>query len=178
MADLCAAPGGKTVQLTYRWARVTAFDISDKRVQRLRENMARLGLEIDVRVADVLNLNEVEMFDAVLLDAPCSATGTLARHPEIKYHRSPEDVMRLAEVQKELLKKAISLVKSGGEIVFSTCSVEPQEGDEVIGSVLDAVDIIQPTDPRWKPFLTPLGSLRILPLNGFDGFYACLMRKK
>ena len=178
VADLCAAPGGKTAQLAYRGAHVTAFDVSEKRAKRLQENMTRLGLDIHIHVADILNLTDQEIYDAVLLDAPCSATGTLARHPEIKYHRTPDDVTRLAETQKELLLKAIGLTKKGGEIVFATCSLEPAEGDEIIRSVLDLVEITKPLDARWQPFLTSFGSLRILPLNGFDGFYTCLMRKK
>lgn len=178
VADLCAAPGGKTAQLAHRGARVVAFDVSEKRAQRLRENMARLGLNVRVQVADVLEIEEKEAFDAVLLDAPCSATGTIARHPEMKYHRAPKDVERLAEVQKALLKKAIRLVKTGGEIVFATCSLQPQEGDRVIRSVSDLVEVIWPADKRWQGFITPLGSLRILPGDGMDGFYVCLMRKK
>lgn len=178
VADLCAAPGGKTAQLVHRGAEVVAFDISENRAKRLKENMKRLDLNIEVRVADILDLEDEEAFDAVLLDAPCSATGTLARHPEIKYHRKPDDVERLSEIQKELLLKAIGLVKKGGEIVFSTCSLEPEEGDEVVRSVLDFADVVKTQDERWKNFLTPFGSLRILPLDGFDGFYACTIRKK
>ena len=178
VADLCAAPGGKTAQLVYRGAQVTAFDVSEKRAQRLKENIKRLGLNVCVRVANILELTEEEVFDAVLLDAPCSATGTIARHPEIKYHRTREDVERMAEIQKALLLKAIQLVKKGGEIVFSTCSLESAEGDDIIQSVLDLADVIKPIDIRWKDFMTSFGSLRILPLNGFDGFYACAIRKK
>jgi len=178
VADLCAAPGGKTAQLIHRGAQVVAFDVSEKRAEKLKENLQRLNLMATIQVADILDLTETETFDAVLLDAPCSATGTLARHPEIKYHRKLEDIGRLAELQKQLLEKAVQAVKTGGEIVFSTCSLQPEEGDEVVQSVLDSVEVIKPTDERWKSFLTPFGSLRILPLNGYDGFYACLMRKK
>ena len=178
VADLCAAPGGKTAQLVHFGADVVAFDVSEKRAQRLRENLDRLGLNAAVRVVDILDLGEREIFDAVLLDAPCSATGTLERHPEIKYHTEPTDVIRLDEIQKALLFKAIELVKTGGEIVFSTCSLQPEEGDLIIQNALDFVEVIPSRDKRWKDFLTPFGSLRILPQNGFDGFYACLMKKK
>lgn len=180
VADLCAAPGGKTAQLANRGAFVHAFDISEKRLTRLHENMTRLGFEKQVQTtcADILSLNESEPFDAVLLDAPCSATGTIARHPELKYHRTPDDIIRLATLQKQLLKKAISITKSGGEIVFSTCSLQPEEGDEVIQSALDKVDVIPITDARFQAFKTDFGSLRFLPSQGFDGFYACLMKKK
>ena len=180
VADFCAAPGGKTAQLANRGAFVHAFDISEKRLVRLQENMARLGFEKQVQTtcADILNLDETTPFDAVLLDAPCSATGTIARHPELKYHRTPDDIIRLATLQKQLLKKAIRLTKSGGEIVFSTCSLQPEEGDEVIQSALDKVDVIPITDARFQAFKTDFGSLRFLPSQGFDGFYACLMKKK
>ena len=178
--DLCAAPGGKTAQLAVRSAQVTAVDISEKRMKRLKENMDRLGLSPQIRfcVADANSLSEMEPFDAVLLDAPCSATGTIARHPEIKYHRTSEDVLRLAAEQKSLLAKALELVRPGGEIVFSTCSLQPEEGDFVIESVLDRVTVLSPEDARWQPYRTAFGSLRFLPSQGMDGFYVCLMRKK
>ena len=180
VADLCAAPGGKTAQLACRGAQVSAFDISEKRLKRLKENMDRLGLSERVHIVatDVLNLIGKEVYDAVLLDAPCSATGTVARHPELKYQRTLADVERLSELQKQLLKKAIDLTRSGGEIVFATCSLQPQEGDEVVQSVLDRVEVIRPVEERWQPYMTPFGSLRFLPSEGFDGFYTCLMRKK
>ena len=129
-------------------------------------------------MADAHSLAEMEPFDAVLLDAPCSATGTIARHPEIKYHRTPADVLRLAEEQKGLLAKALEMVRPGGEIVFSTCSLQPEEGDAVIKSVSDRVEVLPPTAERWRPYRTDFGSLRFLPNQGMDGFYVCLMRKK
>ena len=180
VADLCAAPGGKTAQLAGMGAFVTAFDISVNRLKRLRENMERLGLSDRVRVivADALTISSEQQFDAVLLDAPCSATGTLPRHPEIKYHRMPEDVKRLADLQCQLLNKALDLVPSGGEVVFSTCSLQSEEGPDIITSVLDRADIVTPSDRRWKPYLTKQGTLRFLPTEGFDGFFACLLRKK
>lgn len=182
VADLCAAPGGKTAQLACRGAKVYAYDVSDKRLGRLRENMQRLNLteQVHIACANALDLAEKEKFDAVLLDAPCSATGTLQRHPELKYIRQPDDIVRLAETQKELLKKAIELTKKGGEIVFSTCSLQPEEGDAVVQSVLETglVEIIHPTENRWAPFLTEYGSLRFCPDQGYDGFYSCLLRKK
>ena len=180
VADLCAAPGGKTAQLACRKAQVDAYDISEKRLKRLKENMDRLELseQVQVVVADILDLPAEARYDAVLLDAPCSATGTIARHPELKYQRTADDVKRLSQLQKNLLKKAIDLTRSGGEIVFATCSLQPQEGDEVVQSVLNTVEVIHPMDERWKPYITDFGSLRFLPGDGFDGFYACLMRKK
>ena len=180
VADLCAAPGGKTAQLICRGAQVMAFDISEKRLERLAENMMRLGLSDHVQIiaADILKVAAEPKYDAVLLDAPCSATGTIARHPEIKFQRTPADVERLSQLQQKLLRKAVAMTRVGGEIVFSTCSLQPQEGDDVIRSVSDLVDVVVPTDSRWKPYLTAFGSLRFLPSDGFDGFYACLLKKK
>lgn len=180
VADLCAAPGGKTAQLATRGAHVAAYDISDKRLERLRENMRRLGLEnqISVHCGDILTLTDRDIYDAVLLDAPCSATGTIARHPEVMYHQTPADVARLAELQRQMLRQAIALTKPGGRIVFSTCSVQPEEGDAVVQAMGDQITVMRPTDDRWKPFLTPFGSLRFLPAMGYDGFYACLMRRR
>ena len=180
VADLCAAPGGKTLQLVARGAFVTAVDLSENRLKRLRENIHRLHLEKSVQVitSDVMDLPEDKLFDAVLLDAPCSATGTLTRHPELKYHRQSIDINRLSELQKSLLGKALSLLKPNGELVFSTCSLQPQEGDFVISDILDKATVIPPTEDCFKSYLTPFGSLRIFPLNGFDGFYICRLRKK
>ena len=180
VADLCAAPGGKTLQLATQGAFVTAVDLSENRLKRLSENVHRLHLEKSVRIiaSDILNLPEDNLFDAVLLDAPCSATGTITRHPELKYHRQPADIERLSDLQKKLLNKALSLLKPNGELVFSTCSLQPQEGDSVISTILDKATIIPPTKDCFQPFLTPFGSLRILPFNGFDGFYICRLKKK
>ena len=180
IADLCAAPGGKTLQLAARGAFVTAVDLSENRLKRLMENIHRLHLEKSVQIiaSDVLDLPEDKLFDAVLLDAPCSATGTITRHPELKYHRQSADIERLSELQKQLLDKALSLLKPNGELVFSTCSLQPQEGDSVISTVSDRVTVIPPTEDCFKQFLTPFGSLRILPFNGFDGFYICHLKKK
>ncbi len=177
--DMCAAPGGKTAQLACQGAFVTAVDISQNRLKRLKENMERLGLadKVSICVSDALKLEERQQYDAVLLDAPCSATGTIAHHPEVMFRQTQQDILRLAELQKQLLLKAIRLVKSGGEIVFSTCSLQPEEGDAIVQSVKDYIQVIHPIQERWKPFLTAFGSLRFLPSQGYDGFYACLMRK-
>lgn len=177
--DMCAAPGGKTAQLVCRGGLVTAVDISENRLKRLKENMERLGLadKVSICVSDALKLEERQQYDAVLLDAPCSATGTIAHHPEVMFRQTQQDVLRLAELQKQMLLKAVQLVKSGGEIVFSTCSLQSEEGDSVVRFVQDYVQVMRPTQERWHPFLTGFGSLRFLPSQGYDGFYACLMRK-
>ena len=180
VADLCAAPGGKTLQLAARGAHVTAIDISENRLKKLMENIRRLHMEdsVDPLASDIMDLPEGNLFDAVLLDAPCSATGTLARHPELKYHRAADDIDRLSELQKKLLHKALALLKPGGELVFSTCSLQAPEGDSVIATALGKAIITPPAENFLKPHLTSFGSLRILPFDGFDGFYVCRLRKK
>ncbi len=182
-ADLCAAPGGKTAQLILRGANVTAFDVSEKRLVRLRENLKRLGWEKKAHVfcRDVEQMDEKNLFDAVLLDAPCSATGTLKRHPDLIFHRREEDVLRLSALQKKFLVTAIDLAKPSGEIVFSTCSLQPEEGEEVIEHILsirEDVVLELPRDPLLKPFLTKQGMIRTFPDGGYDGFFAALLRKK
>lgn len=181
VADFCAAPGGKTAQLVCRGAFVDAFDISAKRIQRLRENMQRLKLEQQVHILcrDVLTLKEKEIYDAVLLDAPCSATGTLRRHPDLMFHRTQEDVIRLSETQKKLLKKAICLTKKGGYIVYSTCSLEVAENEAVVESVLAENHNVcrVPLPEKWHSFLNQSGAIQILPSQNQDGFYAVLMKK-
>jgi 16S rRNA (cytosine967-C5)-methyltransferase len=190
VADLCAAPGGKTAQLAAGGAHVTAIDQSGRRLRRLRENLARLQLEATVIEADVRTCAaavDAPQFDAVLLDAPCTATGTIRRHPDILRARTEDDVTRLSDIQRELLASAASLVRPGGTLVYCTCSLEPEEGEQVIAAFLRA-------DPQFsiKPILadelgvqpcsiSPEGYLRTLPhhalsadgtLVGLDGFFA------
>lgn len=180
VADLCAAPGGKTAQLAHFGAKVTACDISEKRLLRVRENMKRLGFSerVETIVGDALSLSEEGVFDAVLLDAPCSATGTLRRHPDLKWIRKSSDIARLADLQVQLLKKALSLVKVGGEVVFATCSLQPEEGDAVVRTVLESrlAEVMSISD-RWISYQTEGGGLRFFSDEGYDGFYACLLRR-
>ncbi len=126
--DLCAAPGGKTAQLAMSGATVTAVDRSDARLNRLRENLARLRLKAEIIVADGAKL-EAEPFDAILIDAPCTATGTLRRHPETIWLRTLEDIAKLAKLQGRLIDSAVRLLKPGGRLVFCTCSLEREEGE-------------------------------------------------
>src|SRR6185312_4006126 len=126
--DLCAAPGGKTLQLAAAGARVTAVDRSAERLERLRENLARTKLEATVVTRDALTLKIKEPFDAVLLDAPCTSTGTLRRHPDVGWLRRPSDIQSLAELQTRLLAHAATMVKPGGTLVYAVCSLEPEEG--------------------------------------------------
>jgi 16S rRNA (cytosine967-C5)-methyltransferase len=184
IADLCAAPGGKTAQLASAGARVLAVDRSAKRLRRLEENMERLRLAVQTRAVDALELDE-EPFDAVLLDAPCSATGTLRRHPDVAWTKSPEDIVKLADLQRRLLDKAATLVRPGGRLVYCTCSLEPEEGKAQIEAFLDR----QPMFSRapigaaeiggLSELLDARGDVRTLPFQlaaaaargGMDGFY-------
>ena len=191
IADLCAAPGGKTAQLAAAGARVTAVDRSAPRLRRLAENLKRLGLSAETVVADAAAFEEGP-FDAVLLDAPCSATGTIRRHPDVAWLKSREDVTKLAQVQSRLLDAAARLVGPGGAIVYSTCSLEPEEGEEQIAAFLArnpafARDPVSPGEVGGRQeFVTELGELRTLPshlphseprMAGIDGFYAARLRR-
>lgn len=190
--DLCAAPGGKTAQLAAAGAIVTAVDRSPERLQRLRDNLQRLGLSAEVVAADVRTFNAAP-YDAVLLDAPCSATGTIRRHPDVAWTRGPDDIASLARLQRALLDHAASLVSDGGRLVYSTCSLEPEEGEEQIAgflarhpefvrSPIGGDEIAGLADA-----ITPLGELRTLPqhlphetarLAGLDGFYAARLVRR
>jgi 16S rRNA (cytosine967-C5)-methyltransferase len=187
VADLCAAPGGKTVQLAQWGGQVTAVDRSGPRLRRLKANLERLGLEAEVVTADVAAF-EAEPFDAVLLDAPCSATGTIRRHPDVAWTKRPEDVAKLAALQARLLDRAAELTRTGGRLVYCTCSLEREEGEAQIETFLArtpgfARDPITPEEiGDQAEALTSLGELRTLPhqlagetprLSGWAGFYAC-----
>lgn len=192
VADLCAAPGGKTVQLAAAGAEVTAVDVSEARLARIRENLARLGLKAELVAADVATWAPDRTFDAVLLDAPCTATGTIRRHPDILHLKRASDVTKLVELQRRLLAAAAKLVAPGGELVFCTCSLEPEEGAAQVEAFLAA----NPDFTR-RPittgecgiaadWLTPTGDLRTLPSHspegdtqarGMDGFYAARLRR-
>jgi 16S rRNA (cytosine967-C5)-methyltransferase len=185
--DLCAAPGGKTAQLVHAGGRVTAVERSAQRGERLTENLARLGLAADLVIADA-GAFEAEPFDGVLLDAPCSATGTIRRHPEIAWTKRLEDILALARQQQRLLAHAAGLVKPGGTLVYSTCSLEPEEGEKLIRKWLETTPgfTIQPistgelgVDPRS---VTSEGFLRVLPCHlaehgGMDGFFAARLHR-
>jgi 16S rRNA (cytosine967-C5)-methyltransferase len=186
VADLCAAPGGKTAQLATAGALVTAVDRSLPRLNRLRENLERLGLQANVVRADA-TLWESEPFDAILLDAPCLATGTIRRHPDIPWLKDEADLGKLSNLQTRLLDRAATLLKPGGTLVYCTCSLEAEEGELAVTSLLE-----RNADLRRKPIvadevgglaelLTPEGELRSLPshlpdpdprMAGLDGFYA------
>jgi 16S rRNA (cytosine967-C5)-methyltransferase len=180
VADLCAAPGGKTAQLAARGAQVTAIELSASRLRRLHENLARLDLRAETVQADAGEWAPTELFDAVLLDAPCSATGTIRRNPDIAYLKTEADIAALSAVQTRLLDHALSLLEPGGELVFSTCSLEAEEGEAQIERLLAARrDVrlipIRAGDLSIPPeCVTPAGMLRTLPFHagGMDGFFA------
>ena len=180
IADLCAAPGGKTLQLAALGATVEACDKSASRLERLRQNLRRTGLEANIHVADALEWQPQKPLDAVLLDAPCSATGTLRRHPELAHHRKPEDVTTLAELQRDLLKAACKLVKPGGRVVYATCSLQAEEGEKQIESLLEsygeAVHLDSVALPSLNAAERPQNWVRVLPhygagKGGIDGFF-------
>lgn len=178
--DLCAAPGGKTLQLAAAGARVTAVDKSAPRLERLRENLARTKLDADVICADALAFR-AEPFDALLLDAPCTSTGTLRRHPDVAWLRRPTDVRTLSELQSQLLAAASVLLKPGAPLVYAVCSLEPEEGPGVVAQALQSgwtrAPLVRGDIPGGDAFLTAEGDLRTLPSHwpetgGLDGFYA------
>lgn len=189
IADLCAAPGGKTAQFAAAGARVTALDISAERLARLARNLARLRLEAELVEADLRRWKPAQAFDAVLLDAPCSGTGTIRRHPDITWLKRPADVARMAELQRALLEAAARAVGPGGRLVYSVCSLQPEEGAMVVDAFLSKDgrffrEAIQPGDiPGADAFLSPAGDLRTLPCylsahGGLDGFYICRLGRR
>jgi 16S rRNA (cytosine967-C5)-methyltransferase len=187
--DLCAAPGGKTAQLAAAGAQVTSVDDSMTRVNRMRENLTRLGLKTATILGDVLSLPTDTRYDAVLLDAPCSATGTIRRHPDLPYLKTAKQVASLAELQSKMLDHAANLVKPGGQLVYCTCSLSPSEGERQIFKFLRAhgdfeLVPISPTELSGQSqLITPAGIMRCLPSmdigqsSGLDGFFAARLRK-
>jgi len=193
IADLCAAPGGKTAQLAQAGARVTAVDRSPARMTRLHDNLARLSLEAEVVVADAVDWpGAAESFDGILIDAPCTSTGTIRRHPDVAWLRQEGDIAALVALQKRLLQKAVTLLKPGGTLVYCTCSLEPEEGEAAISALLAGESGLRraPIAPSevagLAEIITSEGDLRTLPchlphadprLAGLDGFYACRLVK-
>jgi 16S rRNA (cytosine967-C5)-methyltransferase len=191
VADLCAAPGGKTAQLAALGARVIAIDRSEGRLDRLRQNLSRLKLTAETIVADATHWSGGPC-DAVLLDAPCSSTGAIRRHPDIPWIKRESDIAALAGLQRALIAHAVELVKPGGLLVYCTCSLEPEEGEQIVGDLLTADSRL-----RRRPvslgevghldsMLTASGDLRTLPCHfadpdprwaGLDGCYAARLER-
>src|SRR5471030_3427759 len=182
VADLCAAPGGKTMQLCAAGAQVTAVDLSARRMTRVSENLARAGMTAELVTADAAKWQPAEKFDAILIDAPCSGTGTLRRHPDIAWLKDEEDVARLTLVQDRLLLHALDLLKPGGTLVYAVCSLQEDEGPARIAALLARTPTLKrlPVQPAELPDLadaiTAKGDVRTLPSmwaerGGLDGFY-------
>lgn len=182
--DVCAAPGGKTAQLLAAGHHVTAIDRSPARLETLKQNLIRLGLEATVVCADFLDWSSGGQFDAVVLDAPCSATGTMRRHPDIAWVRTNQDIMRLAASQTKLLDRAAALVRPGGELLYCTCSLEADESEGQIAGFLErtphfARSALMAGDVGGHPeLLSAQGDLRTLPVHDMDGFYAARLRRE
>jgi len=192
VADLCAAPGGKTAQLAQAGAQVVAVDQSAKRLERLRENLARLNLTAKTIAADATKWQPDTRFDAILLDAPCTATGTIRRHPDIPHLKRHSDLEKLAGLQARLLDNAVEMLRPGGVLVYCTCSLEPEEGVDQTERLLARRDdlTLAPIDPAplgARPeWLRPPGILRTLPhqlpaddqaMSGIDGFFVARLHK-
>ena len=188
IVDLCAAPGGKTAQLVAGAAQVTAIERSPARVKRLEENLTRLKMEAKIATADALVWRPAAPADGVLLDAPCSATGTLRRHPDIAHLKGPPDIVKLARLQDGLLDAALEMLRPGGRLVYATCSLQPEEGRERIAALLARDSRVKrlPLEPEdvygHADFISEEGDLRTLPSHlpdqgGLDGFFACRLQK-
>jgi 16S rRNA (cytosine967-C5)-methyltransferase len=193
VVDLCAAPGGKTAQLIMAGADVTALDQSASRIRRLKTNLARLGLDAQIREMNMADFKPSELFDAALLDAPCSSTGTIRRHPDIAWTKGPDDIAKLAVVQEKLLDHALNLVRPGGIVVFSNCSLDPLEGEELVERLLayrkDVIRVpVKAEDwPGLEAAITAGGEVRTTPAmlaakerfpSGMVGFFAVVLQRK
>jgi 16S rRNA (cytosine967-C5)-methyltransferase len=185
VADLCAAPGGKTAQLVLLGGHVTAVEQSASRMKRLKGNLARLGMAAEFLQTKLEDIEAVPRFDAILLDAPCSSTGTIRRHPDVFWTKDGGDVEKLAGVQQRLLRHAFGMLKPGGTLVFSNCSLDPLEGEDLIETFLrdNASARRIPVSPAdWvglEPAIDARGDVRTTPamLGGMDGFYAAVLTR-
>ena len=185
--DLCAAPGGKSLQLAAAGHHVTAVDISDTRAVRLRENAARTSLPLTVQIADVLDWSPAVPAAAVLVDAPCSATGIFRRHPDVLYRAHPGIIAEMATLQARILARAADWVAPGGMLVYATCSLEPEEGEEQLARFLaerSDFTIVPPTPDELPPGIAPTaaGFVRTMPgtladAGGCDGFFVARVRR-
>ncbi|PTV94152.1 16S rRNA (cytosine967-C5)-methyltransferase [Rhodobacter aestuarii] len=184
--DLCAAPGGKTLQLAAMGADVTALDISAPRLDRLQENLARCQVTAKTAVADALEWQPEAPFDAILLDAPCSATGTIRRHPDLPFVKDAKGIKELVALQAQLIDRALGWLKPGGRLVYATCSLLPEEGEAQLAAALERhpdwrinAPEIAGIDPAW---ITDQGAVRLRPdtwpeRGGMDGFFMAVLKR-
>jgi 16S rRNA (cytosine967-C5)-methyltransferase len=187
--DLCAAPGGKTAQLAAAGGRVTALDQSPARLDRLRQNLSRLSLKAQVICADVLTHEPGRKFDAILLDAPCSSTGTIRRHPDVMWTKTREDVATLSQLQERMIRRAATWLKPGGRLVYANCSLLKAEGENLLAKLaadpqgLVPLPVTSSEIAGLAGLINGQGALRTLPshwpnsenpkMAGLDGFFAC-----
>jgi 16S rRNA (cytosine967-C5)-methyltransferase len=172
--DLCAAPGGKTMQLASAGWNVTAVDQDRAKLVRLSDNLKRTGLSAQIVQADILKWAPPAPVSAILLDAPCSATGIFARHPDVLHRVRPRDIAALAQIQAAMIARVADWLKPGGTLIYATCSLEQAEGEAHVGVAEAAGLALQPIDPQ--PIIggiaaEPTGWLRVLPTNHADGFF-------
>ncbi len=188
VVDLCAAPGGKTAQLAAAGAKVTSIEASEKRAERLRENLARLELDAEVIVADALEWRAPEPAVLALLDAPCTATGTIRRHPDVAWQKTSGDVVRMAELQAKLIRTTIDMLVPGGILIYAVCSLQPEEGEGLIEKVLaDGLPLARIPIAAEELFglpvdITAKGEVRTLPCHladqgGMDGFFIARLQR-
>ena len=180
--DLCAAPGGKTLQLAAAGWSVTAVELSQHRLERIRANLDRTGLAAELVCADALEWQPHEKFDAILLDAPCTATGTCRRHPDVLHRITPRRIAEMAALQQQLLARAAGWLKPGGRLVYAVCSLEPAEGEDQAAAVALPVDPVHPDELPAGLGPTPEGWLRTDPAmlpeaGGLDGFFVARWRQ-
>ncbi|MDO9526040.1 MAG: RsmB/NOP family class I SAM-dependent RNA methyltransferase [Gemmobacter sp.] len=182
--DICAAPGGKTLQMAAAGANVTALDISGPRMQRLRDNLTRTGLSANLVTDDALAWQAPAPFDAVLLDAPCSATGTVRRHPDLPFVKDDSDLPNLLTLQCQLIDRAVALTRPGGRITYCTCSLLPAEGEDQLSAALARHPSLTVIPPEGLPddWITAQGAIRLRPdfwpdSGGMDGFFIVTLRR-
>lgn len=190
VVDLCAAPGGKTAQMAIQGGTVTALERSKSRLKRLQQNMDRLDLKVEAIAADMMDYRPETLFDAALLDAPCSSTGTTRRHPDVLWTKGMEDIEKLAEVQFQMLDRAMDLVRPGGIVIFSNCSLDPREGEAVVARLTaERQDVERAAFPAGRlseleSLYDEFGAIRTTPADslngddaGLDGFYAACLKR-
>lgn len=178
--DLCAAPGGKTMQLAAAGWSVTALDQDRARLVRLEDNLARTGLQARLVTADLMRWEPAEKVPAILLDAPCSATGIFTRHPDVLYRVRPRDIAQLAELQAAMIARVSGWLQPGGTLIYATCSLERQEGEDQIGAAEESglqLSRIEPQELGAGILPDPKGWVRVLPVNHADGFFIARFKR-